>query len=52
MNLSSEELKHLIHVMYNASGFTIARGREVVTPSIDHYELRKKLEMQRRTMHW
>ena len=44
MNFSAEELKYLHHVMHCASSFTIARGRESVTPSVNHYKLMEKVK--------
>jgi hypothetical protein len=52
VNFTSEELKHLEHVLHCASSFTIARSREVVSPSVDHYKLKEKIKMYQERMHW
>ena len=44
MNLNVEELKYLQHVLHCASSFTIARGRETIAPSVNHYELKDKIK--------
>jgi len=41
---TAEELKYLHHVMYCSSSYTIARGREVIAPSVDHYKLMEKVK--------
>ncbi len=43
MTFTAEELKYIRHVMHCASSFTIARGREAVTPSVNHYKLMDKI---------
>lgn len=41
---TAEELKYLRHVMHCSSSFTIARGREIIAPSVDHYKLMEKVQ--------
>lgn len=45
MNFNAEELKYLRHVLRSTSSYTIAQGREHVTPSVDHYKLTDKIKM-------
>ena len=45
MNFNAEELKYLNHVLYCSSAFTIARGREIIAPSVNHYKLMDKVKM-------
>lgn len=51
MSFTPEELKYLDLVLHCASGFTIARGRDVVAPSVNHYRLRQKVEDQLRRIY-
>jgi hypothetical protein len=52
MYLSSEELKYIKHVLYCASSFTIARAEQVVSPSIKHEEIKRKIDDELRKVHW
>ena len=45
MNFNAEELKSLNHVLASASSYIIARGREHVAPSVNHYKLIDKIKM-------
>ncbi len=45
MNFNAEELKYLNHVLRSTDSYTIARGREHVAPSVNHYKLMEKIKM-------
>ena len=45
MNFNAEELKYLRHVLRCTDSYTIARGREHVTPTVNHYKLMDKIKM-------
>ena len=44
MNFDAEELKYLDYVLHRTSSYTIAQGRESVTPSVNHYKLMDKIK--------
>lgn len=43
MNFTSEELEYLDFCLHTASSYTIARGEQIITPSVKHKELKKKI---------
>ena len=45
-NLTSEELKYLKHVLYCASNFTVARGEQLIAPSVKHKVITNKIESE------
>jgi len=45
VNFNAEELKYLQHVLRSTSSYTIAQGREHVTPTVNHYKLIDKIKM-------
>jgi len=44
MNFTPEELKYLHHVMQCTNSFTIAKCRESIAPSVNHYKLMDKIK--------
>ena len=45
MNFNAEELKYLNYVLQRTNSYTIAQGREFITPSVNHYKLIDKIKM-------
>lgn len=45
MNFNAEELKYLLHVLRSTNSYTIAQGRESITPSVNHYKLVDKIQI-------
>lgn len=43
-HLTPEEIRYLIHVLYCADNFTVARGEQVITSGVKHKDLLQKLE--------
>ena len=52
MNLTSEELKYLYHVLSTTSSYTIARGEQIDHPSVKHQQLQQKIKEQLDKIHW
>lgn len=45
-NLTSEELKYLKHVLHCTDSFTVARGEQLITPSVKHKVITNKIESE------
>lgn len=45
-NLTSEELKYLKHVLSCADNYTVARGEQLITPSVKHKVITNKIESE------
>mgnify|MGYP003116324016 CR=1 FL=1 len=45
MNLTSEELKYLYHVLSTTSSYTIARGEQIDHPSVKHDVIVQKIKI-------
>jgi len=45
MNFNAEELKYLRHVLHRANSYSIAQGREILVPSVNHDKLIDKIKM-------
>jgi hypothetical protein len=45
MNFNAEELKYLRHVLRSTNSYTIAQGREYLTPSVNHYKLIDRIQI-------
>ena len=52
MNLTSEELKYLHHVLSTTSSYTIARGEQIDFSTVNHKQLMNKIEDQLGKIHW
>ena len=52
MTFTSEELKYLKHVLSCTDNYTVARGEQLITSSVKHKQLMKKIEDQLGKIHW
>ena len=44
MNFTKDELEYIKFALHTASSYTVARGEQIITPSVNHKELQQKVE--------
>ena len=45
MNFDPEELKYLKHVLECTGNYTIARGEQILYPSVNHKKIKEKIDV-------
>ena len=46
MTFTPEELKYLSHVLSCTDNYTVARGEQLITPSVKHKDVMNKIEFK------